>query len=234
MCSYQEMRCHDLPVAGKLSSVLRRAENVEVTHQAGFLTGRGWLTLIIGKQTYPIAKIGRDEFQVMVSDEETMPVAVGRVGERNYWWSQHRFYWDNDGLSQSEIYALLITRRQREQQRIATAQATVAVGSTPQPSPRGAIPDDVKQYVWARDGGRCRSCGSGVELQFDHVIPIAPGGSSVVDNLQVLCGPCNRRKGAGLTTWQSSTNVPKSIPNNSTPAPSAQSQPWWKQPGLHD
>ncbi|MGP8066474.1 MAG: HNH endonuclease, partial [Acidimicrobiales bacterium] len=179
--------------------MLRRAENVKVTHQAGFFTGRGWMILTIGKQTYRVAKMGRDEFETMASQEERAPVAVGRVGERSYWWFQHRFYSDNDGLSQSEIYALLITRQQREQQRIAIAQATVAVGAMPQSSSRGAIPDDVKQYVWARDSGRCRSCGSGVELQFDHVIPIALGGSSTADNLQVLCGPCNRRKGAGLT-----------------------------------
>ncbi|RSM87100.1 hypothetical protein DMH25_42665 [Streptomyces sp. WAC 01325] len=36
-------------------------------------------------------------------------------------------------------------------------------------------------------------------MQFDHVIPVAMGGSSGADNLQVLCGPCNRSKGAGLT-----------------------------------
>jgi 5-methylcytosine-specific restriction endonuclease McrA len=213
--------------------VLRRVENVKVTHQAGFFTGRGWMTLTIGKQIYRVAKMGTDEFEAMASQEERAPVAVGRVGERSYWWFQRRFYSDNDGLSQSQIYALLITRQQREQQRIAIAQATVAVGATPQSSSRGAIPDDVKQYVWARDGGRCRSCGSGVELQFDHVIPIALGGSSIADNLQVLCGPCNRRKGAGLTTGQRSTNAPSPVPSPSPPTPLAQGQPWWKQPGLH-
>jgi 5-methylcytosine-specific restriction endonuclease McrA len=61
------------------------------------------------------------------------------------------------------------------------------------------ISDDVKQLVWTRDGGRCRNCGSTVELQFDHVIPVSMGGNSEPDNLQILCGPCNRRKGPGIT-----------------------------------
>lgn len=63
---------------------------------------------------------------------------------------------------------------------------------------RGQIPDDVKQLVWHRDGGRCRGCGSAGELQYDHVIPVSMGGGSTEDNLQILCGPCNRRKGASV------------------------------------
>ncbi len=212
--------------------MLRRVDNVKVAHQAGLFTGRGWLTLTVGNKVYRIAKLGRKEYQNMAAQETHTPVAVGRIGERRYWWFQHRFYSDNDGLSQSEIYALLITRQQREQQRIAIAQATVAVGGTPRSSSRGTIPDDVKQYVWARDEGRCRGCGSGVELQFDHIIPVARGGSSDADNLQVLCGPCNRRKGAGLTTGQGSTHTSRYNPGTQPPAPSAQRQPWWKQPGL--
>ncbi|MGA3352888.1 MAG: recombinase family protein [Acidimicrobiales bacterium] len=34
----------------------------------------------------------------------------------------------------------------------------------------------------------------------DNVIPVALGGSNNAENLQILCGPCNRRKGAGLST----------------------------------
>ena len=41
-------------------------------------------------------------------------------------------------------------------------------------------------------------CGDAFELQFDHVIPVALGGANTVDNLQVLCGPCNRAKGADV------------------------------------
>jgi HNH endonuclease len=58
------------------------------------------------------------------------------------------------------------------------------------------IPQDVKIQVAARDVGRCRQCGSTADLHFDHVIPWSKGGANTVNNIQLLCGPCNRRKGA--------------------------------------
>ena len=59
-----------------------------------------------------------------------------------------------------------------------------------------SIPQDVKIAVAARDGGRCRLCGSTVDLHFDHVIPWSKGGANTVANIQLLCGPHNRAKGA--------------------------------------
>jgi hypothetical protein len=81
--------------------------------------------------------------------------------------------------------------------------------ATPPPAPsaipppvgeraRRSIPQDVKIAVSARDGGRCRQCGSTVQLHFDHVIPISRGGANTVANIQLLCGACNRAKGAKL------------------------------------
>jgi hypothetical protein len=58
------------------------------------------------------------------------------------------------------------------------------------------IPQDVKIAVSARDGGRCRKCGSTQKLHFDHVIPVSRGGANSVANIQLLCGACNRSKGA--------------------------------------
>jgi len=60
------------------------------------------------------------------------------------------------------------------------------------------IPRDTRLFVWHRDGGRCRNCGSDRELQFDHIIPRALGGSNVADNIELLCRTCNLRKGATL------------------------------------
>ncbi|MFZ0059042.1 MAG: HNH endonuclease signature motif containing protein [Acidimicrobiales bacterium] len=178
--------------------MLKRVENVSIVRSHNFLTGRGWMMVTIGKNTYRIAKVTVDELEAMKREQERSPVAVSRIGERIYWWFRNRFYWDNDNLTPSEVYALIVAREQRLRQHIATAQAIVALDAEPRSSPRGGIPDDVKQYVWARDRARCRNCGSTVELQFDHIIPVALGGASVADNLQVLCGSCNRRKGIGL------------------------------------
>lgn len=70
-----------------------------------------------------------------------------------------------------------------------------------QPAPTGernsrVIPQDVKIAVSVRDQGRCRQCGSTQDLHYDHVIPWSKGGANTVSNIQLLCGRCNRRKGA--------------------------------------
>jgi hypothetical protein len=50
-------------------------------------------------------------------------------------------------------------------------------------------------FVLKRDRYRCCICGrSGVELEVDHRLPAAQGGSDALDNLQTLCFDCNRGK----------------------------------------
>jgi 5-methylcytosine-specific restriction endonuclease McrA len=59
---------------------------------------------------------------------------------------------------------------------------------------------DTRLFVWKRDGGACRHCGSTTNLQFDHVIPRSRGGSGEAVNVELLCGSCNNRKKARLFT----------------------------------
>lgn len=60
---------------------------------------------------------------------------------------------------------------------------------------RAVISDEVRIFVWQRDQGRCVQCSSKEALEFDHIIPIAKGGSNTARNLQILCEKCNRGKG---------------------------------------
>ena len=62
-------------------------------------------------------------------------------------------------------------------------------------SPSRHIPQDVKNAVWQRDGGRCRQCAADTYLEFDHEIPFSKGGASTFNNIQLLCRKCNGEKG---------------------------------------
>jgi hypothetical protein len=68
---------------------------------------------------------------------------------------------------------------------------------------RVRTPGWMRDAVLARDGGACLNCGSWDELQMDHIHPWSQGGRTTLDNLQTLCGPCNRTKGAQIN-WRGS------------------------------
>ena len=59
---------------------------------------------------------------------------------------------------------------------------------------RKYVSDEIKEAVYERDNGQCKSCGSKEQLQYDHVIPFSKGGSDEIDNLQILCRSCNLAK----------------------------------------
>ena len=57
------------------------------------------------------------------------------------------------------------------------------------------IPTAVKLEVWKRDGGRCVMCAKSDNLHFDHILPYAKGGSSLLaSNIQLLCARHNLQK----------------------------------------
>lgn len=102
-------------------------------------------------------------------------------------------------MTSDDVYALLMEGENKKRLRLEKAHALMAMRSSlDSKAHRQAIPQDVKVAVWQRDGGRCVDCGSKVELEYDHVIRIAMGGSNTDRNIQLLWSVCNRRKGATL------------------------------------
>ncbi|RKR92683.1 HNH endonuclease [Micromonospora pisi] len=63
---------------------------------------------------------------------------------------------------------------------------------------RRPIPTAVRVAVFARDGDACIKCGSTHLLALDRIYPWSRGGPDTVENLRVLCGSCNSRKGARI------------------------------------
>lgn len=63
-------------------------------------------------------------------------------------------------------------------------------------SPRRRVPTRRQKRVIDERSSECEtpSCGSTQFLQYDHRVPYALGGLTVIDNLQRLCGPHNRAK----------------------------------------
>lgn len=66
---------------------------------------------------------------------------------------------------------------------------------------RGRVSNEMRRKIYERDNYRCRCCGRSqneVDLEIDHIVPIAKGGKSTSDNLQTLCAECNKRKGTTI------------------------------------
>ena len=63
------------------------------------------------------------------------------------------------------------------------------------------VPRWLRAKVIERDGLLCGLCGKAVsanDVHIDHVIPLALGGPTTIDNLQVAHSTCNIKKGARI------------------------------------
>ena len=131
----------------------------------------------------------KDEPVLVCDDEET---------KRRWWLYRDEFYSESEGFDARTVLALILERTTQKDRRIKRAIALMEQAPLPDDKRREPIPDDVRVFVWNRDGGRCVKCGGRERLEFDHIIPFSMGGGSTARNLQLLCETCNRTKGAGI------------------------------------
>jgi 5-methylcytosine-specific restriction endonuclease McrA len=135
-------------------------------------------------------------FQLAAAEQLEDPVHLLEEEGRSYWWFHDRIWWEDDDLSDLDVKALVLQRERTDQRRLRNAHSLMRAEESAQVRER--VPLEIRRFVYERDGGRCLGCGSGFDLQYDHVLPVARGGATTVENLQLLCGDCNRRKSDSL------------------------------------
>jgi superfamily II DNA or RNA helicase len=80
----------------------------------------------------------------------------------------------------------------------------------PPPPPPPELPPEIKRYIKQRDNYTCLCCGrngKGAKLQIDHIIPKYQTGTDDIENLQTLCGSCNREKGINGINFRNSNTT---------------------------
>lgn len=88
--------------------------------------------------------------------------------------------------------------RLRRLPRVTPDRTRKTMRAAPEAGDDQRISHDTRMFVWARDHGRCRNCGSTKDLQFDHIIPRSWGGAGNAENVELLCQDCNLKKRAQL------------------------------------
>jgi 5-methylcytosine-specific restriction endonuclease McrA len=171
--------------------VLRKVEHAAWSRR---LTLLGWRhELAVGRTELGVSWSTR-ALRSLEAEQRTAPVPLVRAGERTYWRFEDVYYWEDEQLEAADVLALVRDRERRRQRKLERARMALALDEQPVQR-RQPIPREVRLAVYERDGGRCVLCEATFDLQYDHVLPVARGGASTVENVQLLCAPCNRAKG---------------------------------------
>lgn len=173
---------------------------LRVDKKAGFAAESSWFRRryrFRGGRFTATEPLSAEQFASAEVLQHEQPMAVMSADGKEWWWFRDCFYWEDEGLTAHDVMALVLDRERRRQRKLDRAHAALRQEASPVPR-RELIPVEVRKAVFDRDGGRCVQCGSNFDIQYDHIIPFAMGGSSTLQNLQILCAGCNREKGASL------------------------------------
>lgn len=61
-------------------------------------------------------------------------------------------------------------------------------------NPSRGAPHKLRKAAKQRDGHKCVKCGNTNNLEVDHILNTAQGGTHTLNNLQTLCHTCHKQK----------------------------------------
>ena len=135
----------------------------------------------------PRKRAVRDNSARDKNNAENEVKTVGKIGKRK-----------NSKIPEDKGAGVKMDGKVRSTDTVRSGGSAIKKSLTNKPHSRH-IPRAVRDEVWARDGGRCAyvspagiRCSSRWNLEIDHVVPFARGGSSGAGNLRLLCAEHNR------------------------------------------
>lgn len=165
----------------------------------------GWTIprLFTGRYAIQVGKTVRPErwktavIKSRLDAQQADPVLFLRDGRRVLWMFHDHFYWESEDLNSEDVKALALRRERNKNQTLQTARSLMRAEAAGKLS-RSPISTDLRRAVFERDGGACGECGATFDIQYDHILPVSLGGATTIENLQLLCGDCNRAKSDSL------------------------------------
>ncbi len=159
---------------------LKRANTAELERKCdGCKRARDWVVEVYDSAMSRLTKVEFDD----------------EFGTQNGWLYQNCLF-DIKGQYSEEEQELLVMefadRERKNFERLKTKFQTPALREIGKV--RSRIPEEIRIAVWIRDGGKCARCSSRENLEYDHIVPIARGGSDTLRNVELLCEECNRAK----------------------------------------
>ena len=112
------------------------------------------------------------------------------------------------GIDISEKAAQLIQMRINHDLTVSGDYDVIHRTDIPQIS--GMRTKNIKHILYGMQEGKCNGCCGHYDiknLEVDHIVPRSKGGQDVDENLQLLCGHCNRVKGGKLTMAELKTRL---------------------------
>jgi hypothetical protein len=139
------------------------------------------------------------QYEHLSGVQRTIPVLLTAKNGWHWWWYRDRFWWADRRMSAREIESTILTidlASESQREAFERAQAGLVGRNDGVSASADVVPEDVRREVWIRDRGRCVDCGVASSLAFDHVLPVAVGGSNTAPNLELRCRPCQARRRA--------------------------------------